>query len=318
VNDEAQDVTPQGGARKHWSRAVTYRGVVGRVAAAGVPAPALFVVGGVAMYLGAALAVGLFAWLPPSTVAVLRLVGAAAVLVAWRRPPAAAWRGGRLARAAAFGLATGLMNVAFYEAIARLPLGTAVALEFCGPVAVAAVASRRPRDVAAVCLAALGVLLIADVRWSATPAGVAWALAAAALWAAYIVLGARVATAGNGVDDMAVGFAAAAVLLAPLLLVPPGPGALVAPDVLVLGLGVGVLSSVVPYGLDQVVLRRVGRARFAVLLALLPATATVVGLVTLAQVPGRTEALGIAAVVAAVALRSRDGDPGTGPGDYAP
>jgi inner membrane transporter RhtA len=203
------------------------------------------------------------------------------------------------------------MNLAFYEAIARLPLGTAVAIEFCGPVAVAAVASRRPRDVAAVALAAAGVLLIADVRWSASPAGLVWALAAAAMWAAYIVLGARVATGGNGVDDMAVGFGAAAVLLSPVLLLglSDHPATLLEPAVLVLGLGVGVLSSVVPYALDQVVLRRVGRARFAVLLALLPVTATVVGLVALAQVPGPGEALGIAAVVAAVALRSRDGDP---------
>jgi inner membrane transporter RhtA len=217
----------------------------------------------------------------------------------------------RLARATAFGLATGLMNLAFYEAIARLPLGTAVAVEFCGPVAVAAVASRRGRDVAAVCLAAAGVLLIADVRWSATPLGLAWALAAAAMWAAYIVLGSRVASAGAGIDDMAVGFATAAVLLSPVLLLgaPGGPGVLADPAVLLLGLGVGLASSVVPYVLDQVVLRRVGRARFAVLLALLPATATVVGFVALAQVPGPVEALGIAAVVGAVALRSRDGDP---------
>jgi inner membrane transporter RhtA len=275
-----------------------------------VPAPVLFVLGGLSMYVGAALAVGLFDRLAPSAVAVLRLVGAAAVLLAWRRPPAAAWRGVRLARAAAFGLATGLMNLAFYEAIARLPLGTAVAVEFCGPVAVAAVASRRPRDVAAVCLAAAGVLLIADVRWSAAPLGLVCALAAAAMWAAYIVLGSRVATEGNGIDDMAVGFAAAAVLLLPVLLLGGGrPGVLLDPAVLLLGLGVGVLSSVVPYVLDQVVLRRVGKARFAVLLALLPATATLVGLVALAQVPGAAEALGIAAVVGAVALRSRDGDP---------
>ena len=279
-----------------------------------VPAPALFVLGGLSMYIGAALAVGLFDVLEPSGVAVLRLVGAAAVLLAWRRPPLAAWRGARLLRAAAFGLATGLMNLAFYEAIARLPLGTAVAVEFCGPVAVAAVASRRPRDVAAVVLAAVGVLLIADVRWSAAPLGIVWALAAAAMWAAYIVLGARVATAGNGVDDMAVGFAAAAVVLSPVLVVdvlhaPGGPASLLTFSVLLLGLGVGVLSSVVPYVLDQVVLRRVGRARFAVLLALLPATATAVGLVALGQVPGPAEALGIAAVVGAVALRSRDGDP---------
>jgi inner membrane transporter RhtA len=280
-------------------------------AASRVPAPVLFVLGGLSMYVGAALAVGLFDRLAPAAVAVLRLVGAAAVLLAWRRPPREAWRGRRLARASAFGLATGLMNLAFYEAIAQLPLGTAVAVEFCGPVAVAAVASRRARDVAAVVLAAVGVLLIADVRWSAAPSGIIWALAAAAMWAAYIVLGARVATVGNGVDDMAAGFAVASVLLLPVLVLdaPHGLAALAAPAVLLLGLGVGVLSSVVPYVLDQVVLRRVGRARFAVLLALLPATATVVGLVGLGQVPGPAEGLGIAAVVAAVALRSRDGDP---------
>ena len=258
------------------------------------PAPVLFVIGAVSMYVGAALAVGLFTVLAPAAVAVLRMLGAAAVLLAWRRPPAAAWRGARLLRAAAFGLATAGMNIAFYEAIARLPLGTAVAVEFCGPVAVAAVASRRPRDIAAVVLAAVGVALIADVRWSGSPSGVLWALAAAALWAAYIVLGKRVAGAGNGLDDMAVGFAVAAVVLSPLLL---------------LAVGVGVLSSVVPYVLDQIVLRRVGQARFAVLLALLPATATIVGLIALRQVPSPLEAVGIAAVVGAVALRSRDGDP---------
>ncbi len=272
-----------------------------------MPAPALFVVGGVSMYVGAALAVGLFDVLPPAAVAVLRLLGAAAVLLAWRRPARAAWRGGRLLRATAFGLATGLMNLAFYEAIARLPLGTAVAIEFVGPVAVAALASRRPRDVGAVLLAAGGVALIADVRWSGQPSGVLWALAAAAMWAAYILLGKRVATAGNGLDDMAVGFAVAAVVLSPLVFL-GGPAALADPRVLLLGVGVGVLSSVVPYVLDQLVLRRVGQARFAVLLALLPATAVLVGLVALGQVPSLPEALGILAVVAAVALRSRDGD----------
>ena len=275
------------------------------------PAPMLFVIGAVSMYAGAALAVGLFSLLAPAAVAVLRMLGAAAVLLAWRRPPAAAWRGARLLRAAAFGLATAGMNIAFYEAIARLPLGTAVAVEFCGPVAVAAVASRRPRDIAAVVLAAVGVALIADVRWSGSPSGVLWALAAAALWAAYIVLGKRVAGAGNGLDDMAVGFAVAAVVLSPLLLLPGGGtglAALVDPVVLLLAVGVGVLSSVVPYVLDQIVLRRVGQARFAVLLALLPATATIVGLIALRQVPSPLEAVGIAAVVAAVSLRSRDGD----------
>ena len=267
------------------------------------------------MYLGAALAVDLFDRLSPAVVAVLRLLGAALVLLAWRRPGRAAWQGRRLRRAAAFGLATALMNVAFYEAIARLPLGTAVAVEFCGPVTVAALASRKPRDIAAVALAGLGVVLIADVRWAGSPAGVLWALAAAALWAAYIVLGKRVASAGSGVDDLAVGFGVAMLVLSPVLLArlftPAGRAelsALVEPRVLLIAVGIGVLSSVVPYVLDQVVLRRVGRARFAVLLALLPATATVVGLLVHEQLPSPLEAAGIAAVVGAVALRSRDGD----------
>jgi inner membrane transporter RhtA len=128
--------------------------------------------------------------------------------------------------------------------------------------------------------------------------------------AAYIELGKRVASGGNGLDDMTVGFVVAAVVLSPLIFT-GGTGALAAladPLVVVLAVGVGVLSSVIPYVLDQVVLRRLGQARFAVLLALLPATATVVGFVGLAQVPTVLEFLGIGSVVAAVALRSRDGD----------
>ena len=272
-----------------------------------VPAPALFLVGGGSQYVGAALAVALFGELNPAAVAWLRMLGAALVLVAWRRPPAAAWHGRRLLLAGAFGLVTGLMNAAFYLAIDRLPLGTAVAIEFCGPVAVAALSSRTMRDWAALVLAGLGVALIADVQWAGSAVGVLWALGSATAWAGYIVLAKRVAQGGNGVDDMAVGFAVGAVLLVPLAW-HSGP-VWGSPRLLLLGVGVGVLSSVLPYVLDQVVLRRVGRARFAVLLALLPVTATLVGLVALGQVPGWAELAGIASVVAAVALRSRDGDP---------
>lgn len=274
------------------------------------PAPLLFLLGGTSMYIGAALAVGLFDRIAPAAVAELRLLGAALVLLAWRRPGRAAWRPRRLLRSAGLGLATGLMNVAYYEAISRLPLGTAVAIEFCGPVLVAVLASRRPRDVAAVLLAACGVVLIADVRWAASPTGVLWALAAAIMWAAYIVLGKRVARGGSGIDDLAVGFAAAALVLSPLLALrgTSGLAPLAEPPVLLLAVGLGVLSSVIPYVLDQVVLRRVGQARFAVLLALLPATATLVGLIGLGQRPGVLEAVGIVAVIGAVALRSRDGD----------
>lgn len=272
-----------------------------------MPAPVLFVLGGISLYLGASIAVVIFDQLAPSVVAWLRLAGAAAILLVWRRPGRAAWRGRRLLLAGAFGLATGLMNLAFYESLARLPLGTAVAIEFCGPVAVAALGSRTLRDVGALALAASGVVLIADVQWAGSPAGVLLALAAAAMWAGYIVLGKRVAGAGSGLDGLAVGMTVAVLVLSPLA-VGAGP-VLGSPRLFLLAVGVGLLSSVVPYGLDQVVLRRVGRARFALLLALLPATATLVGLVALQQVPRPAEAAGILAVVGAVLLRSAEPDP---------
>lgn len=272
-----------------------------------VPAPLLFLLGALSLYIGAVIAVRLFDELRPAAVAWLRLLAAAVVLLAWRRPPAVAWRGRRLLLAGVFGLATALMNVAFYESMARLPLGTAVAIEFCGPVVVAAIGSRTVRDAGALVLAAGGVLLIADVQWAGSPAGVLLALTAAALWALYIVLGKRLAVGGTGLDDLAVGFVLATVLLSPLAL---GTGSVWgSPRLVLLAAGVGVLASVVPYVLDQVVLRRVGRARFAVLQAMLPATALVIGLVALGQTPRPLEGLGILAVVGAVLLRTPDREP---------
>lgn len=268
-----------------------------------VPPPVLFVLSGISMYVGAAVAVWLFDTATPAGVAWLRCLGAALILLAWRRPRSAAWRGRPLLLAGSFGVVTAGMNVLFYEAIARLPLGTAVALEFTGPVVVAAIGSRSRRDVVALAFVAAGVVSIADVQLAGSPAGVAFALGAAAAWAGYIVLGKRVALGGNGIDSLAVGFAVATVLLSPLAL---GTGGVWrSPEKLVLGIGVGLLATVVPYVLDQVVLHRVGRARFALLLALLPVTATVTGLVVLQQVPTAPEALGTLAVVAGVALASR-------------
>ncbi len=272
-----------------------------------VPAPLLFVCGGISMYLGASAAVWLFDRLDPAAVAWLRQLGAAVVLLAWRRPKKALWRGKSFWLAALFGLVTAIMNVAFYEAIHRLPLGTAVALEFVGPVLVAAFGSRTVRDVGALLLVVLGVVLIADVRWSGSTLGVLFALSAAVLWAGYIVIGKRVASENLGVDGLAVGFAVATVALSPLAL---GTGPVwTSPRLLVLGIGVGVASTVVPYVFDQLVLRRTGQAAFALLLALLPVTATVVGLLVLRQVPTLPEALGIAAVVGGLTVRSRDRAP---------
>ncbi|MET9001975.1 EamA family transporter [Amycolatopsis sp. NPDC004169] len=270
-----------------------------------MPAPLLFVLSGISMYAGAAVAVDLFGHATPAGVAWLRCLGAAVVLLAWRRPPRPAWRGRRLLLAIVFGVVTAGMNVLFYEAIARLPLGTAVAVEFAGPVVVAALGSRTLRDVFALVLVAAGVVAIADVRLGGSFWGVVFALGAALAWAGYILLGKRVAVGGDGIDSLAIGFFAGTVVLFPLAL---GTGPVwSSPRLLLLGVGVGVLSTVVPYALDQVVLRRVGQARFATLLALLPVTAGVMGFLLLGQVPSLPEAIGTLAVVAGVGLRSRDG-----------
>lgn len=288
--------------------------------------PSLFVIGAVCMYVGAAIGVFLFDTVNPAAVAWLRGFGAAVVLIAWRRPwrrrggAGSAWTVRRAVTAAAFGAATIGMNVMFYEAIARLPLGAAVAIEFLGPIVVAAAGSRKLTDALAVVLVVAGVAAIASAQFEGGEVGligIAFALGSAALWAACIVLGKSVADAGQGLDDMAAGFGIASVVLAVPLF---APFAFAHTDVLsdwriwVLGLGVGLLSSVVPYVLDQYVLVRVGRARFALLLALLPATATVVGAVVLTQVPTLLESLGILAVIAAVVLgglpgRTRGGAP---------
>lgn len=271
--------------------------------------PGFFVVGAVSQYTGAALGVVLFQTTDPTAVAWLRCASAAVALVAWRRPwrRRVRWTRSALRWAAGFGVVTVAMNVAFFEAIARIPLGTAVAIEFLGPVAVATLGSRRARDLVAVVLVTTGVVLVAGVRLEADAVGVGCALLAAALWAGYVLLGKRVADAGSGLDSLAVGMAAAAVGLAVPLLAPQlwtDAGVFAEPRTWLLGIGVGVLSTAVPYALDQVVLTAVGRARFALLLALLPVTAAVVGAVVLAQRPTLTEAAGIALVVAALVISS--------------
>jgi inner membrane transporter RhtA len=270
-----------------------------------LPAHWLFVLGATSQYVGAALAVLLFASVPAAGVAWLRVVAAAALLVAWRRPWRTRWTGPRLRLVSAFGLALALMNLCFYLAIDRLPLGTAVAIEFCGPIAVAALGSRTRRDAAALGLGAVGVLALADVHVAGSPGGFALAAAAGALWAAYIVLGHRLAADARirPQDGLAVGMAIGALGLAPVLVSSAVP-ALSSPALLAACLLVGVASSVVPYALEQIAMRCLPRARFALLLALLPATAAIVGAAVLGQVPGLVEVGGIALVVLAASLRS--------------
>ena len=263
----------------------------------------LLMVGTVSQYLGAAVAVVLFDELAPGGVALLRVLAAGVVIVALRRSWRRRWQARELGRAAAFGVSLAAMNLCFYLAMDRIPLGNAVAIEFTGPVVVAALGARTLRSAGAVVLAVTGVLTLAGVESEGTAAGVGFALLAAGFWAGYILLGHRVARSPASVDGLGLGMLAGAVAISPFGTAAVA-GALDAPLVLALGLATGILSNVIPYRIDQSVMRRVDPHRFALLQALLPATATVVGLVALAQVPSGQEALGIGLVIAAI-LASR-------------
>jgi inner membrane transporter RhtA len=263
---------------------------------------ATFVVSAVSLYLGAAIAVRLFDHVEPGGVAWLRSLFAAAILLGIARPWRHSWTRSDLGWTAAFGTVLVSMNACFYVAADTLPLGTAVAIEFIGPVAFAAAATRTARNGAAVALAGLGVVLLAGVQLEGSSRGVAFALAAAVLWAGYIALGHRVADRTTGLTGLAVAIAAGTLVTSPVL-------APLATDVvddagwLAAAVAVGVLSSVIPYALDQWVLRRVSADRFAVLLAILPATATLIGLASLGQVPSGPDLVGIALVTLGVGLR---------------
>lgn len=266
-------------------------------------------VGAISQYVGAAIGVFLFETTEPVTVAWLRAAAAAVALAAWRRPWRRDWTRGGVGVALMFGLVTIGMNAAIYEAMARIPLGTAVAIEFLGPTAVAAHGSRRLRDFAAVGLASLGVLLLAGVEFDANTAGVLFALVSAAMWAGYLLLGKRVADTGDGLDSLAVGMSLAALVLAPAILIPQAvvdASVFAEPRTWLLGLCIGLLSTVVPYALDQLVFVQIGSAKFALLLALLPVTATLIGVVVLRQIPTLLEVTGIALVVVALLLSARE------------
>jgi inner membrane transporter RhtA len=270
-----------------------------------VPAPSLLVTGAVSQYAGSALAVSLFASVPVGGVAYLRLLLAGLVLVAVRRPWRAGWTRRTLATVVAFGVVLGLMNMCFYEAIARIPLGVAVAIEFVGPITMAALGSRTRRDALALLTAVAGVALLADLHLGGSGSGVLLALAAGVMWALYIGLGHRVANHRElrPGDGLAVGMLFGALLLSPWLAARAAP-AFHSAGLLAEAVVVALASSAVPYGLEQAAMRRLPRARFALLLSLLPATAAVMGALLLAQIPSVPEVGGIALVVAASALRS--------------
>jgi inner membrane transporter RhtA len=265
--------------------------------------PALLAGSAVFHYLGPALAVLLFARIDVLGVAWLRIAAAAAVFAAWRRP----WASTPLSRELmAFAAVLVAMNTVFYLAIARLPLATVGAIEFLGVIMLAAGGARSRRNAAALVLAVAGVVLLTDVRLAGEPAGFAFAFANCALFMLYVTVGHRIADTGGadrlgGVDRLGLAMLAAMVLAAPFGL-PAAAPAFGHPWLLLAAVGVGVCSSVVPYVTDQLAMARLSRSSFALMLSVLPATATVIGLVVLDQLPTVRDLGGIALVIAAVAL----------------
>jgi inner membrane transporter RhtA len=280
------------------------KGALGR-AAQTAPPEAFFVGSAIFHYLGPAFAVLLFARVDPIGVAWLRIASAGAIFAAWRRP----WRGLKGLDGTAWKLVTGLgvvlavMNVCFYIAIDRLPLGTVAAIEFLPVILLAALGARSGRNAFALALAVPGVYLLVDVRLEGEPVGVAFAFANAGLFALYIVLAHRLARSASigRIDGLGAAMLVATIVATPIGVWAAAP-ALLDPIAVAAGIGVGVSSSVIPYVLDQLAMARLTRATYALMVSLLPATATAIGVVVLAQFPSAVEVAGVALVVAAVAV----------------
>ena len=266
---------------------------------------ALFVLSAIAQYLGATIAVVLFDEVEPQTVAWLRVVGAAAAILAVAGRGLRGWSRRQLGAAAVFGIATAVMNLFFYLAIDRTDLGKSVAIEFIGPIAVAAAMTRSRRNAGALALAAIGVAVLGGVELSGNTVGLLFILAASTCWAAYIVIGALIAHLDRGVAGLGIGLGIGALFLTPIGAPWSGP-VWSSPRLLIACLLVGVFSNAIGYGIDQHVLRRIPIRRFSVLLALLPVTAVAIGWIALDQAPSPLDLGGIALVLAGVVLQERD------------
>lgn len=273
--------------------------------AARIPPHVFFFVSAIFHYLGPAFAVLLFSSVTVLGVAWFRIASAAVIFALWRRP----WRmflrlpWAKRRTLLALGVVLALMNACFYLAIARLPLGTVGAIEFLGPITLAAFGARTPRNIVALLLAAGGGWLLTDVRFGGQPLGFVFAFANCAFFMLYVMLGHRIAQDGSsaGIDRLG-----AAMLIALLTITPIGftgaLPALVQPVLLLAGIGVGICSSVIPYVCDQLAMARLPQATFALLLSLLPASATIIGVVVLRQIPTVIEIAGILLVAGGVAL----------------
>lgn len=261
--------------------------------------PIWLVLGGIlSVQAGAAIAKGLFDEIGPTTMVFLRLATSTLVLLALARPRLTARTRGDWLVALGFGVSLGLMNWAIYQSFARIPLGLAVTIEFAGPLLVAVSGSRRPRDLLWVFLAGIGVAALGAQPGEVTLPGVLFALLAGAAWGSYILLSVQTGRRWAGLDGLAVASAVAALLFTPYV-VARGGGELLDLRILAIGAAVGMLSSVVPYSLELIALRRIAPATFGILMSLEPAAAALAGLVLLREFLTPLQWLAVACVVAA-------------------
>lgn len=286
------------------NRGVSPRPSIGRTLTA-APPEGLFLISAIAQYIGAAIAVSLFDRVEPQTVAWFRVIGAALAVLAVSRGWHRGWTRRQLVGVAVFGLATALMNVFFYLGIARLDLGKGVTIEFIGPIAVAAVSTRSRRNAVALLFAFAGVGVLGGVEIDDNLTGLVFILLASAMWAAYIVIGARVAQVDRGLAGLGLGLAIGAIVITPIG-APWSGDVWLDPRLLGLCLLVGVFSNAIGYGIDQFTMRRIPIRRFSLLLALLPVTAALVGWIGLGQQPSAIDVVGIALVLVGVAVQERD------------
>lgn len=272
---------------------------------AGIPPQMYFFVSAIFHYLGPAFAVLLFSSVSVLGVAWFRIASAAVVFAIWRRPWKIIMKMPRAKRRTllALGVVLGLMNASFYLAISRLPLGTVGAIEFLGPITLAALGTRTPRNIVALLLAAEGGWLLTDARFDGQPLGYVFAFANCAFFMLYVVLGHRIAEDGGaaGIDRLGAAMLIALVTITPIGFSDALP-AMTQPLLLLAGIGVGICSSVIPYVCDQLAMARLPRATFALLLSLLPASATAIGIIVLRQIPTLIEIVGILFVAVGIAL----------------
>lgn len=282
-----------------------------------VPPWSLAVTSMLSVQLGAALSVPLISTTGPAGTAWLRLTMAALIFLALARPPLREVRRNDVPALVGLGVATGVVSVAFLAAIERIPLGTAVAVEFLGPLTVAAVRTHRPRALAWPGLALVGVVLLTQ-PWhgQVDPVGLGYAALAALCWATYIVLTQRVGDRFTGISGLSFTVPLGAVTAA-VVGVPQAAGHLTV-GILAAAAGLAVLLPVLPFALEMLALRQMTPAAFGTLMALEPAIGLLLGLVVLHQTPSPSQLAGILLVVLAGAAAQREGRRVTPGGRTAP